>query len=655
MSDLCMYELEDIAWDDFGVSDDHIVPHPGNEPEKECTIRINSRKKPRQEVVGITTNIEARHAAQFVSPDKEKTSLLTPKNRKDTMLEKGSWSHSSDGFPASCDGDPRKDVNVLASDDSGMSSCFRASNVDSGATDLCDNDPVRDSGTTVDNSMYHYPLSHISQTDNDLSFFDNDQGDKESSDLLYYGWPDIGNFEDVDRIFRSCDSTFGLGSVNNEDELSWFSSSNAIEGSEDVKPGFKFSSPESSALGSVSEYHEAPRLNNPSPSLDGCDKSNVSIKFKTNSCTSDPNQHAALCSLSFMNGSNTISDTKDCFMPKEQINLHKKQSKRQNSSEGKRKDKYLENGCSINHCSNLKPLAHIPHMHSNYIYPLDQMASGPTLSVSKSENNAFSSRSRKAASYASNQVQTQESSHGPSFEASVMAGHLKTDKPYSQSGLQASLNSNLEHVDLGAQAAFCDPLSVQKPLLNCETEVEGHSEVGGANIGVPAELDCSNVQESSCISSLDEISLEATSFRQLQHVMEQLDIRTKLCIRDSLYRLARSAEQRHNCANLNGGIREDGDTSGALMAEEATKCPGLIDMETDTNPIDRSIAHLLFHRPSDPSLAPANDALGHKSHTLMHGSITSPPVLAEKLVCNDRTTAGGGGDQTLLITDDKKQ
>lgn len=37
----------------------------------------------------------------------------------------------------------------------------------------------------------------------------------------------------------------------------------------------------------------------------------------------------------------------------------------------------------------------------------------------------------------------------------------------------------------------------------------------------------------------------------------QLDIRTKLCIRDSLYRLARSAEQRHNCANLNENIRED--------------------------------------------------------------------------------------------------
>lgn len=46
----------------------------------------------------------------------------------------------------------------------------------------------------------------------------------------------------------------------------------------------------------------------------------------------------------------------------------------------------------------------------------------------------------------------------------------------------------------------------------------------------------------------------ATNF--LNHSI-QLDIRTKLCIRDSLYRLARSAEQRHNCANLNENISED--------------------------------------------------------------------------------------------------
>lgn len=51
----------------------------------------------------------------------------------------------------------------------------------------------------------------------------------------------------------------------------------------------------------------------------------------------------------------------------------------------------------------------------------------------------------------------------------------------------------------------------------------------------------------------------------------QLDIRTKLCIRDSLYRLARSAEQRHNHGNASGGKRDGGDRNGALMAEEADK------------------------------------------------------------------------------------
>ncbi|KAK6916102.1 hypothetical protein RJ641_018963, partial [Dillenia turbinata] len=95
----------------------------------------------------------------------------------------------------------------------------------------------------------------------------------------------------------------------------------------------------------------------------------------------------------------------------------------------------------------------------------------------------------------------------------------------------------------------------------------------------------------------------------------QLDIRTKLCIRDSLYRLAWSAEQRHNGGIQNSGSTHNRDSNGALMTEETNKCAGFMDMETDTNPIDRSIAHLLFHRPSDPSLKPAYDTFSMKSHS----------------------------------------
>lgn len=46
-----------------------------------------------------------------------------------------------------------------------------------------------------------------------------------------------------------------------------------------------------------------------------------------------------------------------------------------------------------------------------------------------------------------------------------------------------------------------------------------------------------------------------------------------------------------------------------------------MDMETDTNPIDRSIAHLLFHRPSDPSVIPATEASSVKPHPMVSFSI----------------------------------
>lgn len=56
-----------------------------------------------------------------------------------------------------------------------------------------------------------------------------------------------------------------------------------------------------------------------------------------------------------------------------------------------------------------------------------------------------------------------------------------------------------------------------------ENDAEGLGEIEGVGLGIPPELDSSNGQEGSCMSSvLDEISIEALGFRQLQHVMEQV-------------------------------------------------------------------------------------------------------------------------------------
>ncbi|MCD7466124.1 hypothetical protein HAX54_002530 [Datura stramonium] len=109
-----------------------------------------------------------------------------------------------------------------------------------------------------------------------------------------------------------------------------------------------------------------------------------------------------------------------------------------------------------------------------------------------------------------------------------------------------------------------------------------------------------------------------------------LDIRTKLHIRDSLYRLAQSAEQRLGHANLNNGSSDDRRTSGAFVDDGAYRCTGYLDMETDTNSIDRSIAHLLFHRPSNSSMMADSFALN--SPCTIYGSLISPLMIDENLI-----------------------
>lgn len=571
MSDLCLYELEDNVWDEFGESDDHIVPHPGNKHADQSSTEGDIHKKPQSEVLAVTSNADT--STKYIRGN-GKRSIPTVTNNN-TMLEKGSWSDTRDGVFPSCDTDSTKEVTSLASD--GTRICnhsFKSGNVESGGSEFCVDDSIMVDGcTAVDNSLYRYPLSRMPQTGNELSYFDNDREDKENVDLFYYGWPDIGNFEDVDRMFRSCDSTFGMDSLNNDEELSWFSSSNATEGSEDaLKSGLKFSGPNAGLSKGVSVNYE---------------------DFKPG--IEQQKQNAGPNSMSYI--------------------------QRQ-----------------------------LPYMNLEHTRLSDQISVCPTPSSTQSEKDGRPS-SLKESSYASNQLQSMEGSHGPSTETPLATISENREKPNSCQGFQSSFIMNFENAATTNPMVFCSMVSNQKQVQKSENQIGGHSDVEGASNEIPAEFDSSNLQESSCMSSvLDDISLEATSFLQLQQVMEKLDVRTKLCIRDSLYRLARSAEQRHNCANQRGGIRDNGDASGALMVEETNKCTGFMDVETDTNPIDRSIAHLLFHRPSDPSRLPSNDSLSLRSHALIREAVSSPPVRAEKQVCQDETIADG--EEETLITDD---
>ncbi|XP_016539219.2 protein LNK1 isoform X2 [Capsicum annuum] len=650
MSDLQLYELDDISWDEVCPNDDHIVPHPSSRRANEPLSQNDSRKKPRHEVIVLTGNGGDQSTVKYANQQKEQ--VLS--NRSPQMLEKDSWADAPDGAFSS----PREkaivgDVSSLPSENTRTSNrCIKSNNLESIESESSPNGcTLDDKNAAVGENSYNYPLGPISQADDDLSFLDNSCEDKDSNDLLYYNWPEIETFEDVDRMFRSCDSTFGFG-PGNEDDLGWLSSSDVIEGSGDgLTSGFKFPCPASSALGITSASHETSNPKETNISTDNSGTENQSLGYNGSSWSSEKNESVNLSHLSYLNGSSNL----ECkLVPDKKAEVHgggvqveiasnnqsrinnnivnsmqKKHSKHQNRSEGKRKSGYLENGDTLNYTDSLPEEKKLPsgavstqanfasagvlqqkqaqdpdfgylggsfsYMHSDYGHS-DGSALHPTLPILKYESNGLVSLSPKD-SYASNQVQSMEGSPDPSFQVVGMTRNEKVDKLFNQSGVKVENNRDFE----------------------------------GVGISIPTELGSSVVQECSSINSgLDEISEEAASFHQLQRVMEQLDIRTKLCIRDSLYRLARSAEQRHRHANLNIGSGDD--TTGPLVSEGTHKCTGYIDIETDTNPIDRSIAHLLFHRPSDSAVTPARDSSTLKSPSMIHGSLSSTPVMSENLI-----------------------
>ncbi|XP_028754243.1 protein LNK1-like [Neltuma alba] len=570
---------------------DHIVALSGDEHTDQFAIEADGSKKQRLEFHGTRSTdlstYDAHGQKEFYSP------TIT---QEEIMLEEGSWSHQSEGVFPSRDSEACKEVKRPSSDDTRMSGHhYKSSNIDSIDSELCMDDTVLgDKCVVEDDSVCEYPINHISEADNELSFLDND------------GWLDIGNFEDVDRMFRSCDSTFGMGSLNNEEEFCWLSSSNGTDGSDDVsKCTFKLSGAEPSLLKNTSDNDTDSKAGTGGLSIN--DSNKKASSFNKKSRTRMDVDDSVPASSSVLSESDIKSGGIDDSMPKEKRKLSK-------PSEGRRKSEYLENGNAVYPCAPLKQYGDVKETFG----ASSGKVSSSQVSIQKRKPNNDSD--------SLGCLQTQLTGHTqgilifqvilPSFQLhpdpdlNTIAFHLllsneKRERLYHPNAAQP-LTKSFKIENMAGSLPCQSPVSAQQLVHQFENENEGHSEVDGVSVGFSQETESSNVQEISSMSSVDEISLEA-SFRQLQLVMDQLDIRTKLCIRDSLYRLARSAEQRHNYAKGNGSIGENIEACKAMMTQDVSGCSGFVDMETDTNPIDRSIAHFLFHRPTDSSVMPPSE------------------------------------------------
>jgi hypothetical protein len=144
------------------------------------------------------------------------------------------------------------------------------------------------------------------------------------------------------------------------------------------------------------------------------------------------------------------------------------------------------------------------------------------------------------------------------------------------------------------------------PCENYEIEKKG---LGKRSMGDrQVTMGTSMVVDGSFVSSVSsDNSVEESSFRQLQDAVSQLDVQTKLCIRDGLYRLARSAQNRPVFSNTMNSNGDSQDVKDAQNADTSRKFVDHRSIETQTNPIDRSIALLLFHQPSDQMTGAVDD------------------------------------------------
>ncbi|CAA0808946.1 Unknown protein [Striga hermonthica] len=137
-------------------------------------------------------------------------------------------------------------------------------------------------------------------------------------------------------------------------------------------------------------------------------------------------------------------------------------------------------------------------------------------------------------------------------------------------------------------------MAIQKQQLHFKKQASQHSKVAAAVENYHSVVENYSVEESVLYRVQDHIS--------------KMDMRIRLCIRDSLYRLAQSAMWRQYPNEMSSGSGstcsrdELGSNKDSNGHERFTRMP---DVETDTNPIDRAVAHLLFHQPIEFSGKPA--------------------------------------------------
>ncbi|XP_022896275.1 protein LNK2 isoform X3 [Olea europaea var. sylvestris] len=576
-----------IIWGEAGDSDDHIVPYPDQIEEKPPIFFGDYTKKElNQEILDVThveqkkpTIIRTEYGNELECSSKYDTGDpaigLAPQ-----LLNAGKADHDFMGPPIS--------------------------NRMTGISQSCSS------------------KDDMAQFDKESEIFQSRKVGKEECDFVDYDWENIGSFDDLDRIFSNSDPIFGDPAVGNAGEL--WSSSKDVNYSTMRATLFSGDSSdlELRAIRNQSERFENEYLDSSNSFLPEYQNLNeittAPWDVQTNSDMGGKSQVSSMQ----LNDGTTATDK----------GHRKKRVLKGRHLEEKSKVRQLRDLCGT-WSSSGKPLQQF-----NMQYPQSMVNQHQALLPSQLQRpeplkHKHSSGPRLASPMYGNMVNQcptlsvlprfhpGEGNYNPlcsGYEVSPNTNSLKNSVNAALKPPSMTPREKIEKLRRRQQMRAIIAIQKQQQKFDNQVSIIKNSTMGGGNVEVNdnvtsfASLDPNSPieQDNSSVNNavIDDCSAEGSILHRLQETIDKLDIHLRLCIRDSLYRLAQSAKQRQyssDASSSNPSSKDDVlSKNEGNNSDRFTRMP---DAETGTNPIDRTVAHLLFHRPLDFSGKPAEALL----------------------------------------------
>nr|XP_027096098.1 protein LNK2-like [Coffea arabica] len=538
------FQLSNIIWGEAGECEDHIVPYRDANEEKPLGSHGDCIKKEKnQEAVDVKTAEQKKPATQSDLHGLK----LQCSSQYDTNEDLPAMEFGADSWP-----------------DLSLPGAAKANE-----------DTMEDKAAPLDNA------SEIFQSPLD---------DSEQGDFVGYGWTSVRSFEDLERIFSNEDPIFGRGSLVNADEL-WSSSKDVTSSPEKSIP----MSGDSPRLGlgslrSTSEHfdvqgeylsdqnqcftpgHEKINLltSNVPQDVKSCagnigytrSSSNISMKEKA---AFEMSGSKPVYNLQLDSGNFAV--TNECMV---KGNKQKKLKGRKKSAE-KSEGRHLQNLQGWTQTGN-----QFLQFDAPYAPNMGQSSSSLVFSQQTqfqgSESSHYKHHSRPlltsfihgtmAKQYAAMPVLSQfhsgEVSQQPAISSYEVPGHLnpstepsfksltmtqeKIEKLRRRQQMRAMLAIQKQQHQFGNQMSSTEYSAMEGENIEAE---ENLSTVASLEPNSPIEQDDSNT---ACVLR-DDCSVQDSILYQLQDIVAKLDMRIRLCIRDSLFRLAQSAGQRQNASD----------------------------------------------------------------------------------------------------------